>query len=435
MIPTAGLHIDQAPPLHIPFRFFTTAPLFLLLAGAMTVFWHQELLLTPWAPTVIAIVHLAVLGWITMTMMGAIYQMIPVLAATPVPWIGLAPWVHGALTVGVLSLFLELGFSLHRWLLLTASAGFGIAIILFLVPTLTALKRSAVVHPTVDAKWIALIALGATLGLGGLFLGEYAHGFYDLDRATMIGIHLVLALFGWVSTLILGVSFQVLPMFYVMPALPAGRTRWILRGWTLSLIAIPIALWITGIQYPETAPGTGHGPAMLWFAALPGLAALVLYGITMTRHIRLRKRRRLDTALRFWFAGYGWGALAVLLLVAWPVVTAEEIRYLFVVCFLLGWVSSVILGMMYKIVPFLVWFHRFSRQVGLVDTVPMMDDLVQENHAHIHFRIHQGTVVVLAVGVMTGWSLLLVVGGIGMIASGAFWLNSIRYALQVHVAG
>ncbi|MBF0157995.1 MAG: hypothetical protein HQL58_00570, partial [Magnetococcales bacterium] len=64
MIPTRGLHIDQAPPLHIPFRFFITAPLFMLLAGGAVVAWQGDLLLTPWAPQSVATLHLVVLGWI-----------------------------------------------------------------------------------------------------------------------------------------------------------------------------------------------------------------------------------------------------------------------------------------------------------------------------------------------------------------------------------
>jgi hypothetical protein len=51
---------------------------------------------------------------------------------------------------------------------------------------------------------------------------------------------------------------------------------------------------------------------------------------------------------------------------------------------LFGYFSLIIVGQMYKIVPFLVWFHKFSAKVGL-EPVPMLKDMFSENVAKVEF--------------------------------------------------
>ncbi|MBF0286130.1 MAG: hypothetical protein HQL51_16915, partial [Magnetococcales bacterium] len=190
MFTTSGLHVDQAPPLSIPMRFFGSAPLFMILGGMALAGWGAALLGYPLLGETVATVHLATLGWIAMVMFGAMYQMIPVLAGVPVPWLGLAPWVHGLMVAGVISLFVSIGMNGHRWFYITASLGLGGGVMLFLVPIAVALSQAPSRHPTVWAMRLAALCLLITLGFGAIFLGEYAHGFLPLDREAMVGSHL-----------------------------------------------------------------------------------------------------------------------------------------------------------------------------------------------------------------------------------------------------
>ncbi|MBF0152444.1 MAG: hypothetical protein HQL64_01730 [Magnetococcales bacterium] len=416
MISTSGLHIDQAPPLHIPFRFFATAPLFILGAGVAVLYFGSDLWISPLAPQSVALTHLAVLGWISMVMLGAMYQMIPVLAALPMPWLGMAPWVHGGLTLGVAALSLELGLGVHRWLLLVASAGLGLALGLFILQTGRALIKTRVKHPTVNAMRMAILSLTGVLALGAIFLGEYAHGFLPVDRQMVLGIHLTWGLLGWVGTLIIGVSMQVLPMFYVMPMFPVAVGNAILVGLGLTLIALPMALWF--------AP---TNPVWSWLAALPTGVSIVTYAWTMKGLFAARKRRILDVTWQFWLTGLGCGALGLVIPVVWPVLDAERWRFLFAALYLWGGASSIIFGMLYKIVPFLVWFHRFSRLAGLVEAIPMMDDLLPERVTRVHYYLHAVIILVLTTGIFFQWPLALYLAGAGMALSAGL----LAYAIHV----
>jgi hypothetical protein len=96
--------------------------------------------------------------------------------------------------------------------------------------------------------------------------------------------------------------------------------------------------------------------------------------------LRARKRRTLDWGLKSFLTAISLLApLSLLALVlSWPglpltPLTGQlENAYGFLA--LLGVVSFAIIGMLYKIIPFLVWYGSYSRQIGL-SKVPSLADL------------------------------------------------------------
>ncbi|MDP1926723.1 MAG: hypothetical protein Q8K57_18280, partial [Thiobacillus sp.] len=100
----AGLSFEQAPPFALPLRFFLTAPLFLLAAAGLIMF-SPEALAARWTPQALALTHALTLGFLAMTMLGALLQMLPVVAGAPQPNPRLVAWLsHVALTLGSIAL-------------------------------------------------------------------------------------------------------------------------------------------------------------------------------------------------------------------------------------------------------------------------------------------------------------------------------------------
>ncbi|MBF0194692.1 MAG: hypothetical protein HQL71_09035 [Magnetococcales bacterium] len=419
MFSTGGLSIDQAPPLHLPVRFFATAPFFMVFAGLTSIYFADDLLSSPLMPETVALVHIALLGWVLMIMFGAMYQMIPVLAGLPVPKPGLVPWVHGLLVMGVITMALGIATDLHPWLLLYASLGLGGSIALFVIPVGIALYKAPAKHPTVNAMRISLISLVGVLIMGAIFLGEYSHGFYDFNREALVGVHLIWGLFGWVGTLIIGVSFQVLPMFYMTPEFPTKQAFQILIAWGVSLITIPLVLF----YYPENN-------ILLWSSTLPGVFALLIYGINMKTMLSKRKRVLIDLTFRFWLFGFASAIVALLFFAFWPAVENDQIRFLFGLFYILGWTTSILLGMLYKIIPFIIWFHRFSRLAGLVK-IPMMDNLLPQKAVQLHFPIHMITVLTFLLAIIMESSYITMLAGCGLIISGGILAYAIWFALGI----
>ena len=69
---TAGLSLDQAPPLAIPTAFFALVPLALITAGVLLVVRGGDAVGSHWAPTVMAAVHVGTVGVLGSAMLGAV---------------------------------------------------------------------------------------------------------------------------------------------------------------------------------------------------------------------------------------------------------------------------------------------------------------------------------------------------------------------------
>ena len=66
-------------------RYFLSAPLFAALAAALLAWQGPAALLSRWSPQTLALTHLMVLGCLSMTMVGALLQMLPVVGGIAVP--------------------------------------------------------------------------------------------------------------------------------------------------------------------------------------------------------------------------------------------------------------------------------------------------------------------------------------------------------------
>jgi hypothetical protein len=91
---------------------------------------------------------------------------------------------------------------------------------------------------------------------------------------------------------------------------------------------------------------------------------------------RGRKRPSLDWGLRFILTAIGFLPLgtALGLALALDLVSGPRIALAYAILLLGGWVSLSIVGMMLKIVPFLVWYRVYSQLVGR-RPVPVLAEL------------------------------------------------------------
>jgi hypothetical protein len=73
---------------------------------------------------------------------------------------------------------------------------------------------------------------------------------------------------------------------------------------------------------------------------------------------------------------------------------------------LLGFVSLAVIGMLYKIVPFLVWFGTYSAKVGLAQ-VPSLAELYSARLQKIGFATYALALVITSVGIVAAHGLLV----------------------------
>ncbi len=410
--PTDGLNLEQAPPLAIPTSFFLVAPFAAIAAGLLLLVHGEALLVTRFAGPTAALTHLGTLGFVGAVMLGALYQMIPVVAGAPVPFARAAHGVHVGLVAGVASLVWGLATNGRAAVIVGASV-LGVTIVAFLVPVAIALARAPVRSSTVWGMRVAVAGLTAVVALGFASSWVRGSGVPSPALPSWISAHLAIGLVVWIGGLITAVSYQVLPMFYLTPGFPRWLERAIVLSVALSLLALLACVAVSA------------DPFWIAAAALPGaLVIWLVHPIASLWLIEKRRRRRVDPSVWFWRLGLC-VALATLPVGA-AAVLADDARYpvAFGWLALFGWAGLIVHGMLTRILPFLVWFHRFSALVGTAP-VPPMRRLLPDSMQRVGLALHATTLLVGCAALLSGVPFLARATGAGLVLTGISLLSSI----------
>ncbi|MDO9467379.1 MAG: hypothetical protein Q7J36_08765 [Thiobacillus sp.] len=406
----AGLSFEQAPPFSLPLRFFLTAPLFLL-GAAILIALSPDALVSRWTPQALALTHALTLGFLAMVMLGALMQMLPVVAGAPLP----APrWV-----AGISHISLALGtVALIAGFLTAEPAAFGVGVVLlgggfavFLAAAAISLTR-AVAGVTVNGIRFAVLSLAITLLLG-LALALLRAGWWSPPAVeSAIAAHVSFGLIGWVLLLVIGVAYQVVPMFQLTPPYPPRLSRWLADA-----LFVLLLLHSAAALLPQAAMDLADA----------GLAAGILLFAVATLRLQFRRRRKLpDVTLDYWRLGMASliACVAVWIVAQFSTAWADSGAYpvLLGILFIGGFAVSVVNGMLYKIVPFLAWFHLQSQLQARAGSIPTMKDMIAGRWMRWQFRLHL-IACVLLLAVPFRPQLGVVAGSVLAASALVLWLN------------
>jgi hypothetical protein len=340
---------------------------------------RPELLTNRWLPTTVAFTHLLTLGVGALVMLGALFQVMPVVSNQAIPGGHIiAPWARWSIVAGTLALsagFLTPASWLHGLAAIFLVVGFG----LFIGAFGTALVKARPAGDTTIALRLAALSLVATLALGVMQLSVHLSPEAALYHPQQTQLHAFVGGFGWVMLLVMGVSFQVIPMFHVAPAF----SRWVRRHLVLVIFAANALVLLAGD--PVAA-----------IALFLTLLATILYAVEALRVLGGRKRKLVDYTVRFWQLGLSNLIAAALLALSLAFIDSDAWRLqaeiLLGLIFGLGFALSVILGMLQKIIPFLIYMHlqrlTFANVKAMTMKLPPMNQLIPTASSRWQFRVH-----------------------------------------------
>ncbi len=364
-----GLSIDQAPPIAAPLRFFVTAPFFGMVAGIFLFFSNASVLMSRYSIDSIIVTHVITIGVFGFIMLGALTQMLPVLASAKIPRVKIVSFLAYLLLVLGL-FFMTSGLKIaNKELLWLASLFLGSGFLLLISSMLYALK--GVVHFTASIKgmMVSLVFACLIVVMGIYLLYGYAQDSMTSTHLIVANIHSVWAIFGFAGILIIGVAFQVLPMFYVAP-----RFKQFCKKRVVYLISSGLILWMLfnlfAFQYELYAK--------LWIATF-------FWAFATTVWIKFNKRKRPISDITVWY----WRSASLFLTMGsflWIFDEFYKHEYIVMVGILIGggFILSIMLGMLYKIVPFLVWFHLNGQ--GYM-SIPTMNEMMNKKLAKVQFGL------------------------------------------------
>ena len=398
-----GLSLDQAPPISVPFRFFVTAPLFGILIGIAFLLFPFDVVQNRYTDVAIGIVHLFTLGILSMVIFGAMQQMMPVLAGAVIKKpVLFANIVHISLTLGTLlfsaSFIYDIGYFLH-----IAVALLAIAFLTFFIVSIRLLIKVQYLTSTVRA-----MRLFAYAGLITAFLGiiiATAHIQDDIGgfHYAFVNSHLAFGLLGFAVLLIMGVSFQVIPMFYVAKEFPKMVQN------KVPLFIFALLFVLCGFLFLDSS---------VFVVKLILALLLIMFCAHGLNSLNNRRRPVFDVTLWYWKLSL---YMFIISMLNWLFVPQDS-YYLLSILFGFGFLYSLLQGMIYKIIPFLAWFHLSSKGYF---TIPTIRDMIGEDLIKLHFYIYVASLTFFIITPFLSNIFIYIAAALFVVANGLFLINMV----------
>ena len=355
----------HAPSLSLPLRFIATGILSFL-AGIVLLAARPDVLASyHYNQYVIAATHIFVLGFGCSIVMGAMYQLTPVAVETRLFSERLARWHFPAHLLGAAGMV----WSFWIWnmnLVGVFGALFAAGAALFIYNIVRTIARAP--RRSVASAGLAgvLFWLAFTVVAGLVVAASKIWPVHPFDPLAAMHAHAHAGVLGIFILAIVAVSFRLLPMFALSELQSPHRAAWSLGLINAGLLGLFAAiLWQSSLKP---------------WCALVIVAGLAVYAVEVRAIVRARQRSKLDWGLKYLLTALGLLApLSLLgLVLSWPSLPLTALtgqwETVYALVAILGVVGLSILGMLYKILPCLVWYRSYGPWVGRAK-VPSLGDM------------------------------------------------------------
>jgi uncharacterized membrane protein YuzA (DUF378 family) len=335
----------------------------------------------------LALVHIAALGWGTMLIFGAAYQLIPVIFERPLysPRLAFASFV--SLVIGSFCLVTAFWNSHTGWPMLAGGSLVVVATLLYIINLFLTADYKAVSIAKCFVFSSACWLLATTVA--GLMLAiNLAFPFIEGNHLELLKIHAHLGLAGWFLQLISGVSSILVPMFLFGKS---AKTNLLRAAFILQHVGL---LGFTADHY-------FFGPS----ARAPLYILIVLAGILcwlgfLADVYRRRVKKKVDLQMRFTGASLAALLLAVATLLPIFWFSSHAWNSLYGTLLFFGWISGLIFGKTFKTLPFIVWNHHYKDVHGQKN-IPLPKDLYNEKLIRLQFWLFLSASLSLAAGILS----------------------------------
>ncbi len=388
--------IKMAPPFVLVSKFFIAACFYLAIFVGILPFSLGEIDMPLLSFSYAFIAHLYLIGFVMMLIVGALYQLTPVVLEIPFSTLRLSNLVFWFLFFG--AGFFALGFLLTNEMFLHVGAGaVYISLCYFSITFLLSFKDLQ--EWTFVRFLLFSSAICLVLGLSFGFMSLLAFfGTIELENVQLwIQRHALFTFGGFVYCVVLGVSMVLLPMFSLSHNF---------KDVFIKLASLFLAL---ALMSSFLAPDY-----LVYF-----LSVSVLFYIIQCSHIlSLRVRKKKD----YWF--YNVGVALGFLFIATCFLFFDAKIALVLVSF--GYLYHFIVGHLYKILPFLVWYKYVSPYVGKAK-IPMLHDMISEKFAYAQLFVSSFGTFIFTCGLVLEQSVLSFIGAIFILLASIFVLYNVYF--------
>ena len=403
---------DFAPPFKLISPFFIFGSLFYLLSAIYIFFISAENLFVL-DTKIVGFVHLFLLGFIMMTIFGAMAQLVPVVLEVGHFGVELFYAIWPLLGIG--TIMMVFGFVSYPMLLPFGGVVVLISMMIFVMEIFLTIKKIKKFNLVMKSIFISntFLFFGVIFGLV-MALGY--SGLIAVDIDMLLRGHLFLVIIGYIVITIMGLSLVLLPMF----GLSHGFSHKPLER-AMLMVSLAVILVVTSSFYPL--------PILEYSGYALAILGLVIYFYFINTIYKTRARKEIDIYAKSLIFSYFSLIASLVLAILYFIFGAQEILLCSGWMMFFGFFAFIVTGHVYKIIPFLVWFERFSPLVGK-QRVPMLADMVPKQSASAQLIFSAVGVVIIAVAILlqdeklikAGASFLLI-GALAFVRNVFFMIN------------
>lgn len=387
-------NIGNAPKNYAVLPFYATSAAFFLIWSVLLFLSESVFDVHYFNAHLLAVVHIAALGWGTMTIFGAAYQLIPVISEQNLYSSTLALISYCFLTLGTVLIAYSFWFFIMDWHLILGGALILIAALLYSYNVLKTIRIFTLFSWERLFLFSSALWLITTVVIGLLLAFNFKYPFFTSNHLEILKLHAHAGLAGWFLQLITGVSIRLMPMFLLGKSTKNHliKVSFILQN--AGLLLFLLDGYLEAITYRS-----------LIYAALigAGIICWLLYIIDVYKK-RLKKKIDIPMSHSLWSLIYLIVAIGFIPFVYFGV----NMKWTFVygVFLFMGWISSLILGMTFKTLPFIVWNNHYKNLHGK-GKIPMPKDLYSPRMLKIQFWFFVIAIYVLALSLIVEQPLFL----------------------------
>lgn len=409
-----GISARHAPALDLPARFMALAITSFLIWSLTAPF---TLPLTQGYFNdfkMLALVHLFTLGFVGSMMIGAGYQLTPVVLQTELASVRagrISFWFYA------FGLAMFIGGLTSEWLpgLAIGGTSLGVAFLLYCGTVFATWRRAS--NREVVGWYIVMGLAGSLMGMSmgvGLAFNK-GNGMLGAGLLGFLGAHIAFMLGGWIAIMFMGVSYRLICMFTLSEKYFRPWLAWI------TLVLVAGGSWVLA-----TALHLEWSTWWLQGSTVAILVGFICFAVQIQRLYARRIRRVIDVHMPFALVSVVWLiAVPILALIGFRrgALPNDPIWVAVVWLALPGAIGTAIQGFFYKIATFLVWLKRYAPQAGK-SKVPKLDEMYNRNLALTGFGIWTisiaGGAICLLLDVEAMW-----LTGIGIAIGGICFLGNV----------
>ena len=403
---------DFAPPFKLIAPYFIIGAIFFVISVAL-LFGFDVSNLGSMDSNTLSWVHIFLLGFVMMVIFGAMAQLVPVVLEVGHFAVDLYYVIYPILAIG--TVLMGYGFLYSPALLPYGGIIVLMSLLIFVLETFLTIKKVKKFNLVMTSVLLANSFLFLGLIFGILMALGYA-GTIDIDIVSLLRAHIYLVLGGYVGITIMGMSLILLPMFWL-----SHSFTWKPVEYALIMISVGvISVMLSSIFNSVVLEYSGYVLSMI---------ALGLYFYQI--YIIYKTRVRLDNDIYLHSLLFSYGSLAVALIMGVIYLIFPNGNLLLTIGWVLflGYITFIITGHLYKIVPFLVWYERFSPLIGK-QKVPMLADMIPVKSAKFQFIFSSSGVVICALGILIANDSVFKAGVSFLFVGSIFMIKDLMYMIN-----